>query len=536
MSAPSTRPRSRKPRGQVRVNFGHPLAKDIAFFYYYAAGGTAGLFYDAVTGNMTGTAASQTFSDGDLAFASSARSTSTAFQNPGGATSEKLTVVAGLTLTSKPASVCTPLTYGNNGAGRFAFISFDSTGFGGGGTSTNNGLIRTVDAVDHLNQYVVLGGSGDGTTGGTGKGWVNGVSLGSNNSGVNPAQTTAQVNLGRDASGYFNGFTGTITFAMGFNRILTDAEHYELAQNPWQILDRQQEYGPFSQPGGAPAGITSDLAYTETQDAWVVAGQTGVFASLAYTETQDAWNVSATVTTSGSVAYTETQDAWAISATVGTGITGDVAYTETQDSWAISASVRVDGSAAWTEGNDSWNIVGQTGVFGAGAWTETQDAWNIQGTTGVFAALAYTETQDAWNATGTVSLPSVTGDMSWTETQDLWNITTPSTLIDTHDGGPKRRKAHEKQKKKEEREYRELQERRRQLVIEAFEQVIEGKVSRETNIEQVIAPAAEYAVETAEIVAKSDFDFQKWVDNLANVERILDDYLERDDEDVLVLL
>lgn len=266
----------------------------------------------------------------------------------------------------------------------------------------------------------------------------------------------------------------------------------------------------------AAAGITGDAAWTEAQDTWAISGQTGVFGSAAWTEGQDSWAISASVRVDGSAAWTEAQDAWAISATVsGGGVTGD---------------------AAWVEIQDSWSIAGQTGIFAAAAWTETQDAWNIVATLGVFGTAAWTEGQDAWIISGTVSLPSVTGDAAWTEAQDSWAILASNGLIDTHDGGPKRRKKHEEQKKKEEREARDRQERRRRQMVAAFEQVIEGSVSRETNIEQVIAPAATYAVQTQEIAQKSDFDFAKWLQNLDNAQRILDDYLEADDEEVLVFL
>ncbi len=77
--------RTRKPKGHVRVNLAHPLARDIAFFYYEAAGvsSTGPTFYDAVTGIIGATVAGQTAtSQGTLAFNGSATSdTTTAFRN-----------------------------------------------------------------------------------------------------------------------------------------------------------------------------------------------------------------------------------------------------------------------------------------------------------------------------------------------------------------------------------------------------------------------------------------------------------------------
>jgi len=115
----------------------------------------------------------------------------------------------------------------------------------------------------------------------------------------------------------------------------------------------------------------------------------------------------------------------------------------------------------------------------------------------------------------------------------------PVDLTDTHDGGPKRRHEHERKRKKLIDDERERNELRRAQVIAVFEQVIEGKVSRETNKEQVIA-VAEEIVESASkalnINTKSDAEFASLLSDLDKLARILDDYFDADDEDVLVLL
>lgn len=161
-----------------------------------------------------------------------------------------------------------------------------------------------------------------------------------------------------------------------------------------------------------------------------------------------------------------------------------------------------------------------------------------QGTLGVKHANLLTGNQNAAfegtltpSQSGNVSV-ALTG-ISMTMFQGTITASAPIVIVDTHDGDNKK---HEKKRRKRIEEERHRNDRRRQQIIDAFEQIIDGNVSRETNIEQVIAPAAEMAVKSPEIQQKSDFDFSKWLTNLDNAQRILDDYLEADDEDSLLLL
>lgn len=219
------------------------------------------------------------------------------------------------------------------------------------------------------------------------------------------------------------------------------------------------------------------------------------------------------------------------------GVTGDVTWTEANDILAAAGSVQVAGDAAWTETNDTLAAQGTLGVFGVGAWTESNDGLAAAGQTGVFASGAWAEIQDTIAASGTASLPSVTGDAAWTEANDNVSGTAFCGNADTHDPGVtdaerKRRKKQEEQRQKEFAAERAKREERRGKVIDAFERVIEGK----PEIPAVFVDSVVEVIE--EIAVKRDIepDFQQLLENTATLQRLWDEFIERDDEEVLALL
>lgn len=123
----------------------------------------------------------------------------------------------------------------------------------------------------------------------------------------------------------------------------------------------------------------------------------------------------------------------------------------------------------------------------------------------------------------------VTGVLSATDQNDSGAFTgvvevAPIVIIDTHDGGPKRRKQEaEKQKK------------RRNEVIALFEHIIEGKP---LIAEEIAAPFIKQA--TISNLKSIDFintvDFDALMADLVKVQQIYDAYIEMDDEEVLALL
>jgi len=525
--------RARRPKGNARVNFAHPLARDIAFFYFDAQGtdSTGPTFYDAVTGKIGSSASGQTrTSQGTLAFSASRSTTTTAFTNYKAVQTTTQTILARCKLTTKPADRTVPVFYGNNGS-RGVLVAFNSSGNAGGGNWTTNGVLSAYDAIDHTGEWVVLAGRGE--TSGAAYGYVNGNYIGTTISGSAAAQSIDRVTMGRDPSGYYNAFTGEVDWAMGFNRVLSDPEIKQLSNNPWQILAPAYDLGWFSLDAGGGGGVSVALTGISA---------TGSVGSVVARTSHALTGISGT----GSVGSVSSKISHALTGISGTGSLGTL--TPTSGNTVALTGIQGTGSVGSVTARTSHALTGISGTGSVGTITPSTNK-NVAltgisgtgsvGTLGKSVSHALTGNQ-ATGALGTLT-PSTAGPVTIaltgiSATGYLGTLTPSGGLVDTHDGGEKRRKAHEKQKKKEIKEDRERQEKRLRQMVEAFEQVIEGKVSRETNIEQVIATAAEYAVETAEIVAKSDFDFQKWVDNLANVERILDDYLERDDEDVLVLL
>ena len=213
----------------------------------------------------------------------------------------------------------------------------------------------------------------------------------------------------------------------------------------------------------------------------------------------------------------------------GVSATGAVGSVSTSNLFTIGLTgVSATGSVGSVTPSQGLTGVSSTGSVGSAG---TDNLFTI-GLTGVSATGSVGTV--VYSGTGDISL-ALTG-VSATGSVGTVTASGGDNLLDTHDGDAKRRKRHESQKKKEIEEDRARQEKRRSQIITAFEQVIEGKVSRETNIEQVIETAADHAVNSLEVQEKSTFDFNKWIKDLDNAQRLLDDYLEKDDEDVLVLL
>lgn len=200
------------------------------------------------------------------------------------------------------------------------------------------------------------------------------------------------------------------------------------------------------------------------------------------------------------------------------GITGSAAWTEAQDIWAGSGTVLVSGSAAWTEGPDIWAGTGTVVslITGAAAWTEAPDVWAGSGAVLVSGSAAWTEGPDIWSGTGTITLPAITGAAAWTDLQDAWSAIGNNGNIDTHDPGlRKRRKKEEERRQKQFNDERLAGEARRARVADAFE------------------PKFEEPEQVAEPVAAASEDFRARDEA---IQRRWNNDIERDDEDILVLI
>lgn len=222
-----------RPTGLVRAAGQQAPASGLAAFYTFAD--TSDAWRDSVTGLKGTTNAGQTrvltpYGPG-LQYNGSARVVYTNFQNPASVATEFLTVVACAKVTTLPGGNACVVTYGTTGSGRAAICGFNSSGFAMCGAITSAGVIAVNDATNHLGEWVVIAGSGQGSQG-AGFGWLNGKNLGSNFGGSGTG-TPTRINIGRDDTNYFSAFTGQVAWVAAFNRILSDAEHMAIVRDPY---------------------------------------------------------------------------------------------------------------------------------------------------------------------------------------------------------------------------------------------------------------------------------------------------------------
>ena len=198
-----------------------------------------------------------------------------------------------------------------------------------------------------------------------------------------------------------------------------------------------------------------------------------------------------------------------------------------------------------------------TGVEAAGAVGDLQDA-NSPTLTGVLATgnvgsfandvsiqlsgvqasgLAGNESESIAVTLNGVSATGAVGDLITTipiivqltgvqATGAVGNVTFLAPIIyldDTHDPGPDKLK---KQLKREQ----EKNKKRRDEIVAAYERIVEGKIP-----EEIIAPYVETfaTIATKQNVTLTDID--KLVSNLDKMQLIWDDYIESDDEEILLL-
>lgn len=110
----------------------------------------------------------------------------------------------------------------------------------------------------------------------------------------------------------------------------------------------------------------------------------------------------------------------------------------------------------------------------------------------------------------------------------------PSLVIDAHDPGLLRKhlKDQEARRKKLFDDERAKREYRRAQVHAAYERIVEGKI----DVPAAIAQDIKAAVETSNAAVPDKFDFGALAVSAAKVQALWDEYLERDDEEVLMLL
>ena len=108
--------------------------------------------------------------------------------------------------------------------------------------------------------------------------------------------------------------------------------------------------------------------------------------------------------------------------------------------------------------------------------------------------------------------------------------TSPPIIItdDTHDGD-----YHKKLQKRFDEEKQRLEQRRKD-VIAAYERIVEGK----PDLAKELTAGFEVKAKSSKVTAKSlpSIDFDKFIKDLDSVERLWGEYLEMEDEDLMVLL
>jgi hypothetical protein len=101
----------------------------------------------------------------------------------------------------------------------------------------------------------------------------------------------------------------------------------------------------------------------------------------------------------------------------------------------------------------------------------------------------------------------------------------PVVLIDTHDGDKRKHKRFDEEAKK--------RAQRRQEIIAAYEELVEGKPRV---AQEIVAPFVEVAVVDAEVVPVAQINFDALLNDVARMERLYRELQELDDEEALLLL
>lgn len=221
-----------------------------------------------------------------------------------------------------------------------------------------------------------------------------------------------------------------------------------------------------------------------------------------------------------------------------------IAYQETGNYQPVAAGVGVQDTSASGGGGATVALTGvsATGSEGTLRPTLNKALTGIQGTGGEgqlgsnrsVALTGVSATGFLGHLSPNTSGP-VTVALTGIQATGFLGTLTPSVLIvsgDSNDPGIRKYlKNQEARRKKLFDEDRAKRERRKAQIIDAFERVVEGK----PGIPEVVAEEIVAALE-ARPDPESTFDFEALVQNASKIQQLWDEYLERDDEEVLMLL
>lgn len=195
-------------------------------------------------------------------------------------------------------------------------------------------------------------------------------------------------------------------------------------------------------------------------------------------------------------------------------------------------------------GTDNLFTVPITGVSATGSVGSVATGQGVTGVTGTGSVgnvgPQITVGVTGVSATGQVGNVDIAGDKTVAvtgvqATGQVGNVTVDSGTViqDSHDPGlRKRRKKLEEARQKQFEAEREKRAAHRATVFEAYEHIVDGKLPVPDVVREEIVTAVEAAPETQE----QRFDFPALLHAAEKVQALWDQYLEQDDEDVLVLL
>lgn len=245
-----------KPLQPLRVNLGHPLARDLAAFLYHPA--KAGL-WDAVSGAFTATTegspavvashAGATFSvQGDVRAAVTAR-------NPLAVDTNGVTLIACARVRAQPGSIGMIAGYAHNSSYRGIVIGQTSATAGiGWGIMGSNGIqIGGTSGAADTDRFRTVGVS---VPSGTAYSWLDGVAQGSFSYTGNMTDTAQRIIIGRDPQNYATFANADILWIAAFNRVLNDDEHAWWHRDPFAVLESYPDRRLWGVQAGGGGAIT----------------------------------------------------------------------------------------------------------------------------------------------------------------------------------------------------------------------------------------------------------------------------------------
>lgn len=367
-----------------------------------------------------------------------------------------------------------------------------------------------------------------------------------------PQTTTTDLRLGVLTTAPAEGYPGDIDCVRIYNRTLSANEIQRLYVEPYAgIYSADIPYRVAASGGGnvtvALTGVagTGSVGSVGVSHENPLSGTNGTGQVGSVTPTQGLSGVSGT----GQVGTVGVNFDIPLTGVAGTGQVGSVTYSANSDVTVALSGVFGTGqvgsvSPAFTLSPSGVSGTGQVGDVAPSQGLSGVQATGAVGSVSVAFSIPLTGVQGTGQV-GTVT-PSITGDLTFAitgvaATGQVGSVSVPSDALDGHDPGISpselkrlRKRLREQEQERQEEFARTVEKRaaRRAQIIDAFETIVEGK----PEIPEVIANAIVEQIENKEAQQPDKFDFQELVRSAEKLQALLDEYIERDDEEVLMLL